>query len=65
MLESYFSVKKFDADVFLSSGEQAMNFTPDVNTGNFFNRQDRGAARGWMYSKSTTSSRPNSPARIS
>lgn len=41
LLESYFSVKKFDADVFPSSGEQGMNFTPNVNTGNFFNRQER------------------------
>lgn len=45
MLESYFSVKKFDADVFPSSGEQAMNFTPNVNTGNFFNRQERRSTR--------------------
>jgi len=41
VLESYFSVKKFDADVFPSSGEKPMNFAPDVNSGNFFNRQDR------------------------
>ena len=41
VLESYLSVKKFDADVFPSSGERAMNFTPDVNTGNFFNSQKR------------------------
>jgi hypothetical protein len=41
VLESFFSVKKFDADVFPSSGEQAMNFTPNLNTGNFFNRQNR------------------------
>jgi hypothetical protein len=45
VLESYFSVKKFDADVFPSSGEQAMNFTPDVNTGNFYNRQYRRSTR--------------------
>jgi Carboxypeptidase regulatory-like domain/TonB dependent receptor-like, beta-barrel/TonB-dependent Receptor Plug Domain len=45
VLESYFSIKKFDADVFPSSGEQAMNFTPDVNTGNFYNRQDRRSTR--------------------
>jgi len=45
VLESYFSVKKFDADVFPSSGEQAMNFTPDLNTGNFYNRQDRRSTR--------------------
>ena len=45
MLESFFSVKKFDADVFPSSGEQAMNFSPNVNTGNFFNRQNRRSTR--------------------
>ncbi|MCM3870161.1 MAG: TonB-dependent receptor, partial [Pyrinomonadaceae bacterium] len=45
LLESYFSVKKFDADVFPSSGEEAMNFAPDVNSGNFFNRQDRRSTR--------------------
>ena len=45
VLESYFSVKNFDADVFPSSGEQAMNFAPDVNSGNFFNRQDRKSTR--------------------
>ena len=45
LLESYFSVKKFDADVFPSSGEQAMNFAPDVNSGNYFNRQDRRSTR--------------------
>jgi Carboxypeptidase regulatory-like domain/TonB dependent receptor/TonB-dependent Receptor Plug Domain len=44
-LESYFSVKKFDADVFPSSGEQAMNFGPNVNSGNYFNRQDRRSTR--------------------
>jgi hypothetical protein len=41
VLESYLSVKKFDADVFPSSGERVMNFTPDENTGNFFNSQYR------------------------
>ena len=45
VLESYFSVKKFDADVFPSSGERAMNFTPNLNTGNFFNRQNRRSTR--------------------
>ena len=45
LLESYLSVKKFEADVFPSSGEQAMNFAPNVNSGNFFNRQDRRSTR--------------------
>jgi len=45
VLESYLSVKKFEADVFPSSGEQAMNFAPDTNSGNYFNRQDRRSTR--------------------
>ena len=45
VLESYFNVKKFDGDVFPSSGEQTMNFGTDVNSGNFFNRQDRRSTR--------------------
>src|SRR5215470_10149341 len=45
VLESYLSVKKFDADVFPSSGKQAMNFAPDVNSGNYFNRQERRSTR--------------------
>ncbi|HEX6650704.1 MAG TPA: TonB-dependent receptor [Pyrinomonadaceae bacterium] len=45
VLESYLSVKKFDADVFPSSGEQVMNFAPDVNSGNYFNRQERRSTR--------------------
>jgi hypothetical protein len=45
LLESYLSIKKFEADVFPSSGEQAMNFAPNVNSGNYFNRQDRRSTR--------------------
>jgi hypothetical protein len=45
LLESYFNVKKFEADVFPSSGAQAMNFAPDVNSGNYFNRQNRRSTR--------------------
>ncbi|HEX6718514.1 MAG TPA: TonB-dependent receptor, partial [Pyrinomonadaceae bacterium] len=45
LLESYLSIKKFDADVFPSSGEQVMNFAPNVNSGNYFNRQDRRSTR--------------------
>lgn len=44
-LESFFSVKKFDANIFPSSGDGPMNFAPDVNSGNFFNRQDRDSTR--------------------
>jgi hypothetical protein len=45
VLESSFSVKQFDADVFPSSGHGTMNFSPDANSGNFFNRQDRRTKR--------------------
>ena len=45
VLESYFSIKKFDADVFSSSGEGVMNFAPNVNSGNFYNTQDRRSTR--------------------
>ncbi len=45
LLESYFSIKQFDANIFPSSGNGVMNFAPDVNSGNFFNRQDRDSRR--------------------
>jgi outer membrane receptor for ferrienterochelin and colicin len=45
VLESFFSVKQFDADVFPSSGTAPMNFAPNVNSGNFFNQQARQSKR--------------------
>jgi len=45
VLESSFSVKQFDADVFPSSGTEPMNLAPDVNSGNFFNTQARRSKR--------------------
>ncbi|MBI1747519.1 MAG: TonB-dependent receptor [Acidobacteria bacterium] len=45
LLESYFSIKQFDADVFPSSGSDVMNFAPNINSGSFFNRQDRESRR--------------------
>ncbi|HJX92520.1 MAG TPA: carboxypeptidase regulatory-like domain-containing protein, partial [Pyrinomonadaceae bacterium] len=45
MLESTFSIKQFDADVFPSSGSSPMNLSPDVNSGNFFNQQTRRSKR--------------------
>jgi hypothetical protein len=45
VLESSFSIKQFDADVFPSSGTAPMNFAPDVNSGNFFNQQARKSKR--------------------
>jgi Carboxypeptidase regulatory-like domain/TonB dependent receptor/TonB-dependent Receptor Plug Domain len=45
VLESSFSIKQFDADVFPSSGMAPMNLAPDVNSGNFFNQQTRRSKR--------------------
>ena len=45
VLESSFSVKQFDADVFPSSGTEPMDLAPDVNSGNFFNTQARRSKR--------------------
>jgi len=45
VLDSLFSVKQFDADVFPSSGTAPMNLAPDENTGNFFNQQYRRTKR--------------------
>jgi hypothetical protein len=45
MLESSFSIKQFDADVFPSSGIAPMNFAPDQNSGSFFNQQARRSKR--------------------
>ena len=45
VLETSFSIKQFDADVFPSSGTQPMNFAPDSNSGNFFNQQSRRSER--------------------
>jgi hypothetical protein len=45
VLESSFSVKQFDADVFPSAGSEPLNLAPDVNSGNFFNTQARQSKR--------------------
>jgi len=45
MLETSFSIKQFDADVFPSSGIAPMNLEPDVNSGSFFNQQKRKTTR--------------------
>src|SRR6266404_1259140 len=45
VLESSFSLKQFDANVFPSSGNAPMNFAPDGNSGNFFNQQARQSRR--------------------
>ena len=45
VLESSFSIKQFDADVFPSTAGALMNLAPDVNSGSFFNQQDRRSKR--------------------
>src|ERR1041385_3552926 len=45
VLESLFSVKQFDADVFPSSGPAPMDLAPDINSGSFFNQQARQSRR--------------------
>jgi hypothetical protein len=45
LLESYFSIKQFNADVFPSSGNAPMNLGVDTNSGNFYNRQARETKR--------------------
>lgn len=45
ILESSFSIKQFDADVFPSTAGAPMNLAPDVNSGSFFNQQDRRSKR--------------------
>jgi hypothetical protein len=45
LLESSFSIKQFDADVYPSSGTAPMNLAPDANSGNFFNQQTRRSRR--------------------
>ncbi|HEX6729298.1 MAG TPA: TonB-dependent receptor, partial [Pyrinomonadaceae bacterium] len=45
VLESTFSIKQFDADVFPSSGNAPMDFSPNENSGNFFNQQTRQSRR--------------------
>jgi hypothetical protein len=44
VLESSFSIKQFDADVF-RSGNAPMDLAPDVNSGSFFNSQARRSKR--------------------
>ena len=45
VLESLFSIKQFDADVFPSSGSAPMDLSPNENSGNFFNQQARRSKR--------------------
>lgn len=45
VLESSFSIKQFDANVFPSTAGAPMNLAPDVNSGSFFNQQDRRSKR--------------------
>lgn len=44
-LETFFSIKQFDANITPNSGAPLMNLTTGLNTGSFFNRQDRESRR--------------------
>jgi hypothetical protein len=44
-LETLVSIKRFDADVYPSSGPAPMNLAPDTNSGSFFNQQQRNTNR--------------------
>jgi hypothetical protein len=44
-LETLFSIKRFDADVYPSSGPAPMNLAPEINSGSFFNQQHRNTNR--------------------
>ncbi|MBI3949116.1 MAG: TonB-dependent receptor [Acidobacteria bacterium] len=44
VLNSLISIRQFDVEIF-PHGPRPMTFTPEVNTGNFFNRQDRNTDR--------------------
>lgn len=45
ILETSLSIKQFNADIFPSSGSEPLNLAPNVNSGNFFNRQERRSKR--------------------
>ena len=45
VLESNFSIKEFDADIFPTAGPAPMNLAPDGNSGSFFNQQARQTKR--------------------
>lgn len=45
LLESFVSVKQFDADVFPSTAGGPMILAPDANSGSFFNAQSRDSVR--------------------
>lgn len=44
-LETFFSIKQFDANIAPNSDAPLMNLTTGLNTGSFFNRQDRESRR--------------------
>ena len=55
VLESTFSFKRFDADIF-AQGSEEMVLTPEGNEGNFFNLQER-QTRTWQLVESLTLAR--------
>jgi hypothetical protein len=55
LFETTVSVKAFDAAIYPSSGRAAMVLAPDLNSGSYFNEQDRTSRRGeWLNTYSLT-----------
>ena len=62
VLETRVSVKQFDATIYPSQGHGPMVLAPDVNTGSYFNDEDRTSRRAeWLTTYSFT---PLGPAHL-
>jgi hypothetical protein len=62
VLETRVSVKQFDATIYPSQGHEPMVLAPDVNTGSYFNDQDRTSRRAeWLTTYGFT---PIGPAHL-
>ncbi len=62
LLESRVSVKQFDSTIYPSQGTDPMVLAPDVNSGSYFNSQDRTSRRvEWLTTYAAT---PMGPAHL-
>jgi hypothetical protein len=62
LIESRVSVKQFDSTIYPSQGTGPMVLAPEVNSGSYFNNQDRTSRRvEWLTTYSTT---PLGPAHL-
>src|SRR5262249_42694792 len=62
VLETRVSVKQFDSTIYPSQGRSPMILAPDVNSGSYFNDQDRNSVRAeWV---STYAFTPAGPSRL-